>query len=904
MIRIGRVLFYVLAPAMLASCFFAGSGDESQSRVNPILQFQSDREDLALPSLQVGQHVYSDVTLRLAQDGTWQLKSIGPMRRMALGESAQAVLTEPGDAILDMNWQPADATITIRRMHIDAKVFGNIPLRLTGNNWFWGNALQAGNDMQDVQELKALTLADYRANPALVATDTHHTVLHSTPSNRTQSFPLQLEAKRYKFCMDRQDEGADSIRLLDPAGNAVVRLKAGDACIEINLAAGRYTAEHQYGGSGATRTVFIRPTAAPGQSAASLGALSADGLASPEYWAVYVSATANHSDGFLSFNEIYPQESICKGLVDAAAQLRPYSRSGDPATYNLFHGKNFFLIVRDGDGTPRFSFPYYCQQAGFSDWHFFTNSSSAPLLISPSSYSLPDWLDSLLLKQFSGIYFKLGYVYYCGVYPDDCWAESDFGFGSGTLMPALTEGYLSKVTDNFWSVPYNGLSSGPSDTFQIGFRYFPNGLAPSKRDSSGTWLLEQGEVALFSNTGCTGAVMIARHTGVLSPQPAKGSVGSFSGSLQLGPNAVAKISRNGASREVSQSGCLNNHIDLTQESLEIRTTTQIDIHTNSCEYCNLAGIDLSNQTTALKGVKLQHTNLTDGNFANSDLTQADLRNATLQGANLSYTNLETANLCQAFLNGRALPSGTSGSAAQLTGAHLKNANLSGANLDGASFSNASFYSSAQQACQPSDCSSYALPVCASAYKASMNNTRFNNAYLAGVDMGSAAANNANFSHAILFGASFNNATMNSISSTSSPTDFSYAFLQGTDFTNAKIQGAIFTNAYADTDSSNNCMQVLLQNEFTVFPGFKSGAAKSCVTVAQTTPTCIQYTYGKASLPTTNNSNACPDGSLGPCSTTARWTPKTSLANSSQKNSICAAATPLCDGFTQPLNTCW
>lgn len=922
MTKIRRMLLLVFAPLILASCIFDGSntGSSPEPGATVILQFQSSREELKLKSLQVAQNVYPDVTLRLAQDGTWQLKSIGPMRPLAIGEFAQAVLTSPSDAVLDMNWRPADATIKIRRIHIDAKVFGNVPLRLTGNNWLWGDGLQAGNDLQDVHELKALTLSDYQANPALAATETHHTVLHSHPESGTQSFPMQLSAKIYRFCMDRQDEGADSIRLLDPAGNAVVILKAGDACIEIQLDAGLYTMQHVYGGSGAKRTIFIRPTAAPSPPAVNLATLgAAQNQAYPEYWAVYLTANAMHSDGFLSFNGSLDANYGCIGAMDAAAQFHSYSRTGEQTAHYLFDNHNFFLVTRNGDGVPtHFSYPLTCpadENPRFNNYFY----NDGPLLIFLPSAAFP-WNHYNLFSSFDitplpGDQFILSYA------DDDEGSVYVFRarFDTGTVMSPMTVTVLKQLVNSFHaSDPYNvygalrflmyvgeGPFREPDDKFQAAFRFFPSGLSPSLKDSTGSWVLELGEVALFSGPNCTGAAMIAKHSGVLSPQPS-GNIGSFNASLQLGPNTVATLSQNGSSKILNQSGCLDNQIDLSQQSLEISVTTIINIQTNSCEYCNLAGIDLPNQAISLKGVRLQHTNLAGANFANSDLTQADLRYATLQGANLSNTNLETANLCQASLNANA-----SGTVAQLTGAHLKNVNLSGANLDGANFSSASFYSSTQGSCQSSCADTYILPSCASAYQARINNTDFSNAYLANVDMSGVTASGTKFTGAILFGARFIKANLNNGSAGGAAASFAYAFLQGADFTDATVKNVNFDSAYVDTDSSNNCMQIKLRNEVTGFPGFTSPTASppvACVvkgnpTTDITIPSCISTVYPpQIPRPATDSTNTCPDGNKlpGGCTAAAWSSPRIRPENSSQINKTCQAK--LCNAFTE--NTCW
>jgi uncharacterized protein YjbI with pentapeptide repeats len=354
-------------------------------------------------------------------------------------------------------------------------------------------------------------------------------------------------------------------------------------------------------------------------------------------------------------------------------------------------------------------------------------------------------------------------------------------------------------------------------------------------------------------------------------------------------------------------------VDMSSTSAKNATFNNATLF-GKCESCNLAGVYFTGRD--LSGIQWQHTNLTGAHFSNSNLSKADLRFANLQGAYLDNTNLESANLCGASLN-----AGSTGTAADLTGAHLKNANLSGANLDSATFTHASFYSSSSSADQP-DCSTYTLPTSASAYKASINNAKFDDAYLAGVNMDNVTGNSVNFNSAILFGASFKNATLNNSGGSGGKATFISAFLQGADFTGASINYGSFYSAYIDVktdannitsiDSSNNCRQTLLLAEQTGFPGFKKPVIPkttppSCVTGIQQTPTCISFSYaaGKA-VPLTDSNNTCPDGNTGPC-TPSQWTsPVTPPAIATRKSSACKSDTsdPPAICKERNVNTCW
>jgi len=976
MTKIGFMLLLLI----LASC---GSNDGTNTAGSPasgagatsVLQFQSGSEELKLASLQVDKNVYPDVTLRLAQDNTWQLKSFGAMRPLALGESAQAVLTAPVGTTLDMNWRPADATIMIRRMHIDAKVFGSVPLRLVGDKWSWGNDFQAGNDLQDLHELKALTLADYQANPALAATDAHHTVLQSAPGSGTQSFPLQLSAKTYKFCMDKQDEGADSITLLDPAGAAVVSLKAGDACASIKLAAGLYTMQHVYGGQGKSRTVFIRPDAAaaaaaqPAASTASRknalsasaprkGILAASDPNYPEYAAIHLLANSAHGDGYLSLNGFMGSAQLAKNLsnwwgamtqftagcvgdVDAAASLATFTRPGDPNSHYLLDSRNFFQIIRDANGTPTDLFPpLFCKSTPGASFY----GPNGLFQIAPVDSTQSDvFNDQPIIYNSPGPnQFQLGAGWKWGDWNPTTQSHpkiytSYFGF-QGTSANLVSPG-LSSDSDvsNQWLIPdgyggYNVVSQitgilydnaympngQGQDAYEIAYRYFPNGLPPSMQDSSGSWLLNSGEVAVFANADCSGAALI---TNVSLPQQSGiTDVQRVYNSLWLGPNTVSTVTDvySTSGTLYNQSGCpkLINPLDVLYRSLNnIGVSTTINIQTNGCPYCNLAGLTLN--TFTLKGANLAHANLTGVILNGMDLTGINLSNAYLQGANLSNANLESANMAGALFS---LQNGVSGNAAQLTGAHLKNANLSGAHLDSANFTDASFYSSNPGPCTWS-AASVASPTsaCATANGATMSSgTLFTGAYLAGVDMGNIKGTGVNFTSAILIGASFNSANLSS-TNTGVATSFANAYLQGADFTGATFKGANFDNAYIETDSSNDCRQVQLTGVYTDFPGFmdpKTVGSAHCADVPATTlrrtPTCVAVTIAAGTAyPATDSSNICPDGSTptGSCSANTWKSPSNALVNATPKTSSCinTAASGVPDSrvcAATNVNACW
>lgn len=898
---------------LLSACGGGGDGGVVLQRSEGAVQFDAAAETLRLPTLQSGANAYQDVVLRLARDGSWQLESVGALRLLDAGERMDAVLQAPEGTVLAPGLRPTVATITVARLHIGARLYANVPLQFAGSTWFWGQALQAGSDTQDLHEVKALTAADFRANASLAATDSHHTVLHSSADTGTQRFPLQLQDQRYRFCMDRQPEGADRIRLLDPNGAAVLTLHAGDACVEQVLSAGRYTMEHEYGGLGVPRTIFVRPARSAEMATSALRTLRATSDGVPEYWAIHVAGTDTHSQGFLSFNDAETDaHKPCNGFIDAAAQLDVSARPGQWGSTNylkLFETRNFFEVLAGG-ASPLLGYPLYCTQKGLNGSRYALVGSvigALPSAITPAATVYPFATDGLQLVPGDDGTFEL--YAHCGS-SWDCFLTGSLrlGFPFGSIMAPATLADVQFTSVGYTALNFYGLQKiwydAPKQRFTAPLRYFPSGLPASMRDASGSWVLQEGEVALFGAANCSGPAVLTKHQGTLRPPDSAFDGKSFKGSLQLGPNTVATFSDGSGTGVYNQSGCIasTGSGDFARW-LTLSVTKQIDIQTNSCEYCNLTGLDFSGQATALRGVKLQHANLTGAHLQKSDLSKADLRSAILQGAWLTQANLEQANLCGATLNGQQLPSGVSGPAAQLGGAHLKNANLAGANLDGADFSNASFYGSAPGACVSAACGSYALPTCASAVGATANNASFAGAYLANADFTGVKATGADFSRAILFGTRLVNANLTRSASTGKIVSFASTLLNGADLTNASLDYASFLGASVDASAGNDCMQINLAQDYLKFPGFTvppTAPATKCV-VPSTLPAqaCVRASYGAHVTPVqTNNTNVCPDNSAPPCM-------PTSWLTVAKNTSTCAAAAPLCGNpFQSTENTCW
>jgi uncharacterized protein YjbI with pentapeptide repeats len=246
-------------------------------------------------------------------------------------------------------------------------------------------------------------------------------------------------------------------------------------------------------------------------------------------------------------------------------------------------------------------------------------------------------------------------------------------------------------------------------------------------------------------------------------------------------------------------------------------------------------------------------------LSGADLTQAFLSGASLQHVNLSNANLEGAQLNNANLDGANLsdahlikPS-PGGDAANLQGAYLRNVNLSGGKLDGANFTDASFYSSAAVGlglCNPDPNTGFTNG-CATASHATMDLTKFNGAYLFGVDFTSATVQGVNFGNSFLTGANFAGATLSSDTSGSN-TGFSGAFLQGANLSGVTLQNGIsLQNAFVDFGPAGNTISLILSGYHTTFPGYWNTPGQ---------PVCAQMAYSNPTgVPETDENVTCPDG---------------------------------------------
>jgi len=426
----------------------------------------------------------------------------------------------------------------------------------------------------------------------------------------------------------------------------------------------------------------------------------------------------------------------------------------------------------------------------------------------------------------------------------------------------------------------------PPASVDVLFRFFPDGTQIGD--------LQEGEIALFQecNYGGKAAVFAGRIPNLAELSSAVVTLAASAASVKLGNNTGVILHTGPVYTGTKQivevdTPCLDGTpIGRNTASLEVQLLAPtILLSTKSCVGCRLVGADLSGydlSAVVLTGADLTRANLAGSTlliqnggivsasvklahatldevigFKGTDLSLLDLSTTSLKGADLGGANLEGAKLNGANLEGANL-SGASltnhptsiPQAASLVGAHLKNVNLMGANLSGANLTNASFYGSL-----PLDRGT--CPIvggftqnCASAQRATMNNTQFAGAYLYGVDFTHAKIQGVQFGNAVLIGANFDQAELSADTNIGTNSGFSSAFLQGTNLGTATLVGTSLQGAFVDFTDGGNDMYLQLDGTHTVFPGWKTQGQQVCVFVFYGTATTV---------PTTGTTLTCPDG---------------------------------------------
>jgi uncharacterized protein YjbI with pentapeptide repeats len=280
-------------------------------------------------------------------------------------------------------------------------------------------------------------------------------------------------------------------------------------------------------------------------------------------------------------------------------------------------------------------------------------------------------------------------------------------------------------------------------------------------------------------------------------------------------------------------------LGLNWSYLDLRRASLVGLPTN------LDGLDAT-QALLPDDLNLAKSSLKRAQFTGCqmygiNLTKADLDHATLTGARLKQATLVDANLSKADLSNAYLiaeesvgSSSAKPSAAIASGAFMINTVLDGAYCDGVDFEGALFLSHL----------SYGGGGKATAVRATMNQTKFNNAVCVGALFDQAQLAGADFGSAVLVVASMQGAKL--IPSTGNPeTDASLykADIRGLQAAGANMDRLDMRGATVSTE------QGTFTNNYIDFYG---------------NPVNVALRYGKTVLGNTTSGTVCPDGELGPC----------------------------------------
>ena len=755
---------------------------------------------------------------------------------------------------------------------------------------------------------------DFVADPALAALSTDIVLFDLEPSphgktTRTQSARYHLEAGKHTLCLDTDDPFLTEVVLEDGRGKKLVRLQLPHgpngkgngrrkprkpACAQVTLTvAGTYTMRVAHDGGSiaeAHRVAFAQPmSTSPGlaeDTGAPLGgywALRPDPSLDPRRRLGRVIAPPpDRSVPGTPFTTIRPLlADFSARQIDDAGLFRftdpndPTVGTNPPGTLDLakLDASGFWTGFAD-DGPPR------------SNAFFRT----VPLVVNGLG----------------------GYRFQLGVTRKDN-KPADFFLRS------------TPFSETTFSLNYDQRQPDPVPpaALEVLFRFYPDGTQIGE--------LQEGEVALFQQCNYQGrAAVFALDAPNLSELTSPViTLDKTAASVRLGNNTAAILHSGllytGTEQVVEfDTPCLTGTPigSGNTSSLQIRSLSFLLVSSRRCERCQLLGVDLSgfdlSGSDAESGVDLKGANLggatltgtnlafaslegailddvtgPDINLSSAFLTSASLRGAKLHqgklyGATLIEADLEGADLEGAFLSDctAASCSPPVANGASLNNAHLKNVNLAAADMSAADFSNASFYSSALVGagkCTFSDGN------CATAAGATMNNTQFGSAYLAGVDFTGAQVQGVQFGAAVLIGANFGGATLSVDPGVGTNSGFASAFLQGAQLGNAALNGTSLANAFLDFRAGGNDMFLHLSAGFAGFPNWHAPGQKICVFVTYGVPTTVPT--GNSTLTCPNATPAGPNGCGPATGANSNWNSTFSIgANSTPPASYLEDAT--------------
>jgi len=770
---------------------------------------------------------------------------------------------------------------------------------------------------------------DFVADPALAALSTDIVLFDLEPLSHGQTAGTHLarydlEAGKHTICLDADDPFLTDVVLEDGRGKKLLRLHRPHhsdgkdngrrkprkpECAQVTLAADTYTIRVSHDGGSiaeAHRVAFAQPMSA------SPGLADDTGAALGGYWALRPDPSLDPRHRLGRVIARPPDQSV-PGTPFTA--IRPLLAD---FTARQIDDTGLFRFADPNAPTVGITQPLALNLAKLDTSGFWTGfADDGPTRSNAFFRTIP-----LVVNDLGGYRFQLGVT------------RKDNKPADFFLRPTtFSETTLSLNYDQRQPDPE------PPAALEVLFRFYPDGTQIGE--------LQEGEIALFQQCNYQGrpAVFALDAPNLSEVTSTVITLDKTAASVRLGNNTGA----------ILHSGLLYTGIEQFVEvdtpcltgtpigsgntsSLQIRSLSFLLFSSRQCERCQLVGVDLSgvdlSGTDADSGVDLKGANLggatltgtnlafaslegaiLDGvtgpgvNLSSAFLTSATLRGATLHqgklyGATLIEADLEGADLDGAFLSDctTAKCSPIVASGAFLNNAHLKNVNLAGADLSAAVFTNASFYSSALVG---SGKCAFSAGTCASAAGATMNNTQFGFAYLAGVDFTNAQVQGVQFGSAVLIGANFGGAKLTVDPSVGTNSGFVSAFLQGAQLGNAQLEGTSLANAFLDFRSTGNDMFLHLPADFASFPNWHAPGQKICVFLIYAAPTTVPT--GNTTITCPNATPAGPNGCGPAIGSNASWNSTLSIgANSTPPASylLDATYTDAAPAICTPMDTQW
>lgn len=630
----------------------------------------------------------------------------------------------------------------------------------------------------------------------------------------------QLDEGDYTFCIAANDRFLAGMTLEDSDGNALGKVDRSSHCIAMTLATGTYRMRILHDASSiapsSRRVAFVRATSGRAPL------VDANGKALGGWWAMQADPS-----------------------IDPSGQRRA-SRT----TMRNWAGNQFAMVADfastsfDGSSLFNLSDPSHALVYWTGNTPVGANLAGRP----DSFLVFTDPAQSLAFKTMT-VTDLGGYRALLGT-PDVIPGGSDF-FAFDVVLPG------GPTVTAFWGDKLAGTAPiAAPKPFQVAFRYYPDGTQIGA--------LNEGEVALYQQCNYQGrAAVFAVDTPNLGELTSPvTTLDKTAASVRLGNNTSVLLNSGPVYTGVRQvikadTPCLPT--PTTTTSILIRPLTSvITLSSLDCERCKLRGVELNARD--LSSVDFDRADLTGATLNGSDLTGATLQQALLVGVDLGNAHLDGAVLDNANLQAANLANASLTNGASLQGAHLKNANLSQAQLNGADFSFANFYGDKDAATGgscPIDTSKCPgtktgfTCACASAAGATMDGTKFINAYLYGVDFsGSTPLTNVNFNSAIVISAVFAGRTITADDDSSATSGFALSYLQGALLAGTNLAKITLKDAWVDFTSGGSDLSIVLSEAHTQFAGSTISG-----------PVCVNPFYGNATtVPSpTPGTVICPNG---------------------------------------------